>query len=94
MSLIANYAFDSSDYNSGSGTTITDQSGNGNNLTKSGSGGNWDTDDPFSDSNIYSFHFNKNQMFEKSITSYSGDISVAFWFRPDGSSLQQDTRFI
>lgn len=87
MSLIANYAFDSSDYNGGSGTTITDQSGNGNNLTKSGSGGNWDTDDPFSDSNIYSFHFNKNQMFEKSITSYSGDISVAFWFRPDGSSM-------
>ncbi len=26
-------------------------------------------------------------MFEKSITSYSGDISVAFWFRPDGSTM-------
>ena len=39
MSLIANYAFDSTDYNSGNGTTITDQSGNGNSLTKTGSGG-------------------------------------------------------
>ena len=29
MSLIANYAFDSNDYNSGSGTTIYDHSGNG-----------------------------------------------------------------
>ena len=85
MSLIAEYAFDSTDYNSG--TTIADKSNNGNNLTKTGSGGSWDTDDPFNDSNIYSFHFNKNQLFEKSITTYSGDISVAFWFRPDGSSM-------
>lgn len=87
MSLIANYAFDSTDYNSGSGTTIYDHSGNGNNLTKTGSGGSWDTADPFNDSNIYSFQFNKNQHFERSITTYSGDISVAFWFRPTGSTM-------
>jgi hypothetical protein len=87
MSLIANYAFDSSDYNGGSGTTITDHSGNANTLTKTGSGGSWDTDDPFNDSNIYSFHFNKNQHFERAITLYTSNFSVAFWFRPDGSSM-------
>ena len=87
MSLIANYAFDSSDYNGGSGTTITDQSSNGNSLSKISSGGSWDTDDPFSDGNIYSFHFNKNQHFECSTTYYTGDFSIAFWFRPDGSTM-------
>ena len=37
MSLIANYAFNGTDYNSGSGTTFI-QSGNGYNLTKINSG--------------------------------------------------------
>ena len=26
-------------------------------------------------------------MFERSITLYTGDFSVAFWFRPDGSTM-------
>lgn len=74
MSSIANYAFDSTDYNT---STINDQSGNGNNLSKIGSGGSWSTADPYSDSNIYSFRFNGSQHFERTITTYSGDFSFA-----------------
>ena len=87
MSLIANYAFNSTDYNSGSGTTIYDQSGNGYNLTKINSGGSWSTADPFNDSNIYSFRFNGSQHFERSVPYYSGDFAIAFWFRPEGSTM-------
>ena len=67
MSLIAKYNFDSTDYSSGNGRTIYDQSGNGNDLVKSpnNNSGSWDTSDPFSNSNIYSFHFNQNQHLKK-----------------------------
>ena len=89
MSSIASYAFDITDYDSGNGTTIYDNSGNGNNLIKTNSsGGEWDSDDPFDDSNIYSFHFDKSEHFERNMTdSYTGNFSLGFWFRPNNSTM-------
>ena len=86
MSLMAKYNFDSTDYNS---STIVDHSGNENNLTKSGSGGSWSTEDPYDDASIYSFRFNTNQHFEKVLVGgeYTGDFSISFWCRPDGSTM-------
>ena len=96
MSLIAKYNFDSTDYNSGNGRTIFDQSGNGNDLVKSpdNNSGSWDTDDPYADTNIYSFHFNTNQHFEKTLSStYSGDFSISIWFKPDVTMGKHDAMF-
>ena len=68
MSLIAKYAFNSSDYNGGSGTTIFDQSGNNYTLSKvivnseGGSAGwkdNSTEQNPYNDSNIYSYRFQR-----------------------------------
>ena len=93
MSLMAKYNFDSTDYDS---STIVDHSGNENNLSKSGSGGSWSTEDPYDDASIYSFRFNTNQHFEKVLVGgeYSGDFSISFWCRPDGSTMSSNESIV
>jgi hypothetical protein len=93
MSLLAKYNFDSTDYNT---TSIADHSGNDNDLSKSGTGGSWETDDPFSEPGIYSFLFNTNQHFEKVLEGgeYTGDFSISFWFKPSSSTMSNNESIV
>ncbi len=68
MSQLAYYAFNTTDFNSGSGTTINDLSGNNYDLTKvvtnsEGSNAGWKDNsteqNPYNDSNIYSYRFER-----------------------------------
>lgn len=115
MSLIAKYNFDSTDYAMGAGPTIYDQSSNGYNLTKiitnsEGSNAGWKDNsieqNPFNDSNIYSYRFdrpdlinnNRGGHFETSTNispnPYTGDFSLSFWFKPDTTIMIQHESFV
>ena len=105
MSLIAKYNFDSTDNGS---LTIVDQSSNGYNLTKivtnsEGSNAGWKDNsaesNPFNDSNIYSYRFERPDLTNNdrggyfftttniSPNPYTGDFSLSFWCKPDTNTM-------
>ena len=91
--------FNSNDYNS---RTITDQTTNGYSLNLQpsdfsdpnyDSSPNWITDDPFSDSEIYSYNFDGNGYFklqnEPGRIMNNNIFSLSIWFKPNSSFMAQ-----
>ena len=90
------------DFNSGSGRTLTDQTTNGYSLNLQpsdfsdpdyDSSPNWINDDPFSESEIYSYSFDGNGYFklqtEPGRIMNNSVFSLSIWFKPDSSSMAQ-----
>ena len=98
VTTLHNYFFDSTDYSSGNGTTISDQiSTNSVNLTANSSNKvSWSTDAPFDD--IYSLNYNGNQTLNQSFkgtlsSSITGNFSLALWIKPDGNMDENEAFF-
>ena len=74
--------------NTGSGDTLVDGSGNGNDLSYEGSGASgWSTDVPkYGGSYSYEFSGASNDAFVLDIADWNGDCTVALWVKYDGGS--------